>query len=246
MTSKEKPEDATPEIAGTHADMASRSTNSPLDASALRDGVADTDSRVRSRLDPDPRGTRSRPQAPRHVHRRHVRRHRPAPHGVRGVDNAIDEALAGHCDDIMVVIHTDNSISSSTTAAAFRPTSRDDDDLKRSAAEIVMTELHAGGKFDQNSLQGLGRAARRGRLGGERAVGMAGAAHLARRQGALPGVPPRRAGEALEVTGETDKRGTEVHFLAATEIFGHIEFHSEILAKRLREPPSSTTAARSS
>ena len=152
------------------------------------------------------------------------------------LDNAIDEALAGYCDDIKVVIHTDNSVSVVDNGRGIPIDIKDDDEFRRSAAEIVMTELHAGGKFDQNSYKVSG---------GLHGVGVSVVNALSEwlklkiwRNGRIApdGVPPRRCRRAARRSiGTTDRRGTEVHFMAATETFGRIEFHYEILARRIRE-----------
>ena len=165
------------------------------------------------------------------------------------VDNSIDEALAGHCDDIIVTIHTDNSISVIDNGRGIPTGVKMDDkhEPKRSAAEIALTELHAGGKFNQNSYKVSG---------GLHGVGVSCVNALSKwlrltvRQGGKvhfiefkKGVPQDRVLEQrdgheispMKITGETDKRGTEVHFLPDDEIFTNIDFHYDVLAKRLRE-----------
>ncbi len=139
------------------------------------------------------------------------------------VDNSVDEALAGYCDRIDVVIHHDGSVSVEDNGRGIpvgeHPTE------KRPTAEIVMTVLHAGGKFNHSNYKVSGGLARRGRLGGQRPVRIAQAGDQARRQDLVPGVPARRSqSPALEAIGVTDKTGTKVTFHPDPEIFKGTEF----------------------
>ena len=165
------------------------------------------------------------------------------------VDNSIDESLAGYCDDIVVTIHTDNSISVTDNGRGIPTGVKMDDkhEPKRSAAEIALTELHAGGKFNQNSykvsggLHGVGVSCVNGLSKWLRlTVRRDGTTHYMEFKQGVPQdreIALRDGHEVspMKVIGETEKRGTEVHFLPDLEIFSNIDFHYDIIAKKLRE-----------
>jgi DNA gyrase subunit B len=151
------------------------------------------------------------------------------------LDNSVDEALAGHCDKIMVTLHADKSVSLRDNGRGIPVGVKHDDQRKRTAAEIVMTELHAGGKFDQNSYKVSG---------GLHGVGVSvvnalsdwliltiwrdGFEHTMRFERGVPVT-------GLVKVPSTEKRGTMVRFMASVDTFGVIDYDFDKLGKRFRE-----------